>query len=400
MTGITNSRNTGGGVELPYATIACITEDLIGEEIRCIGEGYDKSLIITEAEKVFFTVYQLGIYEIICNGQIKTVKVTEWLEKYNILFRANFAMIDVKIYGAKDDVIDVYDANNIFLETIIFPNRSTQTQASIPIPSSQAQNGSVCVFKSRKMKSFDDETQAYEKAITISKDTTDVYVRPHGVISWGGYLNPNFVIENVLYTMGGRNWFSIERIDEYAVMQLNGSVGISAWPGYVLGGTLTNGTGETVSIGNANTGVAVNIDGYDISHFNTNSQNIYQAIKSMEKTGVYGKGLYLLSNAAIGNPGDSAKGTGVYWRALLRAALSSGGNNNSRRYVWLGTMANNSYALDVVAGISDESYSVRSYSRQNSAGNNDMNVTLTFNLDLRKAKLEGTAISLIDELTT
>lgn len=176
------------------------------------------------------------------------------------------------------------------------------------------------------------------------------------------------------YSFGGYDWVAAEVQNGYTVLQ---SCGVTSgpWPGYVMGGTITNAAGETLSLGNANIFCNSNINGYDISGYDAKTQNLYNAIKETEYTSAaYGKGLFLVSKDQISFPISSSP----YGMGLL-------------------TAANNFVEKVAVTGSVDTSnvgsvYSVTSYyngSVQSVAANNSQSFVIApaFNLDTSKVIL-------------
>lgn len=187
------------------------------------------------------------------------------------------------------------------------------------------------------------------------------------------------------YTFGGKSWIAAEVGSGYAVLQSTGLTG-GAWPGYAMSGTLTNAAGSTITLTGANSYYTGNIDGYDISKYNSTTQSLYNSIKAAEYTSAtYGKGLYLVSNAKCNQTTAGNQGSGNYWTALKSAAANYSSFGASNYYAWLGTVygSNNAWYVsssgDVFSG--DNQY----YSYV---------LAPAFNLDLSKVRLSGTTLEI------
>ena len=146
------------------------------------------------------------------------------------------------------------------------------------------------------------------------------------------------------YTFGGKSWIAAEVGSGYAVLQSTGLTG-GTWPGYAMSGTLTNAAGSTITLTGANSYYTGNIDGYDISNYNSTTQSLYSSIKAAEYTAAtYGKGLYLVSNSKAGTTSNGSQGSGYYWSALKSAAANYSSFGASDNYAWLGTVNGSDHA--------------------------------------------------------
>lgn len=192
--------------------------------------------------------------------------------------------------------------------------------------------------------------------------------------------------EGKTYTFGGKSWIAAEVGTEYAVLQSTGLTG-GAWPGYAMSGTLTNAAGSTITLTGKNTYYTGNIDGYDISNYNSDTQSLYSSIKAAEYTAAtYGKGLYLVSNSKAGTTSSGSQGSGYYWSALKSAATSYSSFGAGNGCAWLGTV-NGSYGAWCVNQNRNVYYG-------NSQGVSYV-VAPAFNLDLSKVRLSsGTTLEI------
>ena len=147
----------------------------------------------------------------------------------------------------------------------------------------------------------------------------------------------DLVVGNI-YKFGGYNWIVAEKSDvsKYAVLQSTGLTG-GYWPGCAMSGTLTNAAGSTITLTGANLNYKGNIDGYDISNYNSTTQSLYSAIKAAEYTAAtYGKGLFLVSNSKAGTTTHNSQGSGYYWSGLKSAATKYNSFGASNGASWLG----------------------------------------------------------------
>ena len=174
----------------------------------------------------------------------------------------------------------------------------------------------------------------------------------------------NLVVGNT-YKFGGYNWIVAEKSDVsgYAVLQSIGIIG-GAWPGYAMSGTLTNAAGSTITLTGANTHYTGNIDGYDISNYNSTTQSLYSSIKAAEYTAAtYGKGLYLVSNSKAGTTSNGSQGSGYYWSALKSAATNYSSFGASDYASWLGTVngSNNAWYVNSNGNVNNNNNQNNSY---------------------------------------
>lgn len=149
------------------------------------------------------------------------------------------------------------------------------------------------------------------------------------------------------YSFGGYNWTCAETFNDYAVLQSQGITG-GTWPGYAMTGP-TTGTGDW---GAVNTNYDGDIDGEDISGYNTTLSNLFSGIGSTEYLSAsYGKGLYLIDPEMAGLPPGSTSSkrrgdldlTGSklnYYNAMITAALNHSSVGITMNYAWFGAHCN------------------------------------------------------------
>ena len=178
------------------------------------------------------------------------------------------------------------------------------------------------------------------------------------------------------YSFGGYSWVVAEQGTGYAVLQSTG-VTSGTWPGYAM-----------AKFGTANSYYTSNIDGQDISGYNTTMTNLYNAIKGAEKTSVsFGSGLFLVGTDKTGTESySSVIGTKKIYRDALKTAATNYSSFGASYYcAWLGTVSDGSSAWYV-----GQSGNVNgNYNQANSYV-----VAPAFNLDTSKVTLSGTTLTL------
>ena len=177
------------------------------------------------------------------------------------------------------------------------------------------------------------------------------------------------------YKFAGYSWTACEVDDKRhtAVIQSHG-VTAGPWPGFKM---------EKFG-GKINTSVMVDIDGYDISAYDSKMQTLYDVIKDVEyKPTPYGNGLYLISKEKAGFKEWDNTGSGNYWLALKEAAENARSFGSFNKYAWLGTAYGSNYAwcVDRYGDVCSDNYQ-----------NYDFVVAPAFNLDLSKVEVAGDEI--------
>ena len=220
----------------------------------------------------------------------------------------------------------------------------------------------------------------YNKDVANALDSAEIGSGSYPTGAVGGAT----LTEGTTYTLGGHNWIAAEVGSGYAVLQSWGLTG-GNWPGYAMSGTITNAAGSSINLGSANSYYNGNIDGYDISNYNSATQNLYNSIKAVEKTGMsYGKGLFLVSNAKAGQTSSGNQGSGNYWTALKSAATNHSSFGASNYAAWLGTV----YGSDGAWCVDSNGSVYYDYNQ-----NYSFVVAPAFNLDTSKVSLSGTELT-------
>lgn len=213
------------------------------------------------------------------------------------------------------------------------------------------------------------------------------------VMGTDDYTDGATLTEGTTYTFGGYNWVCAETSGNLAVLQSTGVTG-GSWPGFAMSGTLTNAAGSTITLTGRDTEYTGNIDGYDISNYNSTTQSLYNSIKAAEYTSAtYGKGLYLVSNSKAGiTTSGSNQSSGYYWEALKSAAASSS-SLGAEGFAWTGTHythygSNNAYFVGSDGGVYGDRGQYSSFV-----------LAPAFNLDTSKVKLSETTITIFQDPT-
>jgi hypothetical protein len=240
---------------------------------------------------------------------------------------------------------------------------------------------------------WDSEVQAWKESTEVpmrwdpeSEARVETNGYRHDGEAWTEAWSPSAdLIEGETYTFGGVSWIAAE-VDNKAKTAVLQSKGVTSgyWPGCKMSGTLYNATGSiTLSMdGSSYTG---DIDGYDISNYDTKTKNLYSSIKEAENTrATYGRGLYLVGRLKVVTSDTDATGTGQYWKALTAAASNTSLGNGA----YLGTHSAGNYVY-YVANIANNGH-VNSNADQYGS----YVVAPAFNLDASKVKIKDNVITL------
>lgn len=175
------------------------------------------------------------------------------------------------------------------------------------------------------------------------------------------------------YKFAGHGWTACEVDKErhVAVIQSHG-VTHGEWPGFKMqkfGNDFYHGS---------------SIDGKDISAYNDEIQELYDAIKEAEDTSAsYGKGLYLISREKAGYTGLNQPGSGCYWQALKTAVKNYSSFKDACRGAWLGAEKGGNNAWYVSS--SEVRHNMQFCDRV---------IAPAFNLDLSKVEVAGDEITI------
>lgn len=187
---------------------------------------------------------------------------------------------------------------------------------------------------------------------------------------------PQIVIGDT-YSFGGFNWTAAEDLGDNAVCLQSQGMTSGTWPGYKLSKDYT----ETKDYGGANSYYADNIDGDNITHYDSTTMLWYIDYGSVEKTGQsYGSGLFLVSNSKAGWTITGQPGSGNYWSALKTAATNYSSFGANDDCSWLGT-----------DHLSYEAWYVYSNGNINDTKDQSTKMVIApaFNLDLTKVNIDS-----------
>ena len=101
----------------------------------------------------------------------------------------------VTIYSAKEDTISYVDIDGA-TQTITFASGETSKQVTIEIEAS----GSSITFTSGVAKDPNNLSNYYSKTVTITSNTTEIYLMPDNTLYWWGYMSDN--AESVIASNG------------------------------------------------------------------------------------------------------------------------------------------------------------------------------------------------------
>lgn len=216
---------------------------------------------------------------------------------------------------------------------------------------------------------------------------SDIWVKKIAASSYyDKVLTPIELTIGNTYSFGGYEWIVAEKpSSDYVVLQSKG-ITHGVWSGYKMSGTLTNASGNTITLTAENSYYTGNIDGYDISNYDSTTQSLYSSIKAAEYTSAtYGKGLYLVSNAKAGTTIRGNQGSGHYWEALKYAATNTELFGGGYKRAWLGIANGAAFAWHVASdGTVEIDYQIYNYT-----------FAPAFNLNTRLIKLSGNSIELL-----
>ena len=190
--------SSGGGYEL---TVTC-DADFAGTTITCT-DGVSTLTATCPSASPYEVVFEIpngGNWTIsgVVSGQTVTTGV-------NIPTTATLEAIiqkTITIYSAKEDTVtytDIYGDT----QTEVFASGQTSKQISVDIEAS----GSSITFTSGVAKNPSDLTAYYSKTVTITSNTTDVYLMPENALYWWGYESSNF--ENAVTANGWSSSFTL-----------------------------------------------------------------------------------------------------------------------------------------------------------------------------------------------
>lgn len=166
--------------------------------------------------------------------------------------------------------------------------------------------------------------------ITLTCATSNMAyaAKTSSVMGSDSYLQQADITVGSTYSFGGYNWIAAEASGNKVILQSKG-ITSGAWPGYKM-----------PKFGGSDY-YSSNIDGEDISSYDTKTQSLYNNIKFAEYDS---SGLYLVSNTFV-----QEQKSRYYLEALKDAANNYSSFNAVSKAVWLGTVRYNESAFIVNA---------------------------------------------------
>ena len=176
--------NGGGSFIYPHIYITAETGSTV-----TITDGTATITAIETSEGLFEAeVIDLKTYTITAtlNGSTLTQTLdVDTVKKYSVDFESSVS-VTLTIYSAKEDTISYTDIDGD-TQIITFDTDATSKQVSIEIEAS----GSSITFTSGVAKDPSDLTADYSKTVTITSNTTEVYLMPDNALYWWGYEDSN-----------------------------------------------------------------------------------------------------------------------------------------------------------------------------------------------------------------
>lgn len=174
--------SSGGGYEL---TVTC-DADFAGTTITCTDgvTTLTKTCPSASPYEVVFEIPNGGDWTI--SGVVSGQTVTTGVNIPTTAELIAFVHKTITIYSAKEDTVtytDIYGDT----QTEVFASGESSKQITIDIEP----NGSSITFTSGVAKNPSDLTAYYSKTVTITSNTTDVYLMPENTLYWWGYFDSN-----------------------------------------------------------------------------------------------------------------------------------------------------------------------------------------------------------------
>lgn len=185
-----------------------------------------------------------------------------------------------------------------------------------------------------------------------------------------GVKIPEGFIDSMLgkyYKFAGYEWMAAERIDDKSIVLQSTGVTHGSWPGYRM---TKYGNGSIYD---------KDIDGEDISDYDSTMQTLFNNIKSAERTqATYGKGLYLIHDSKLGHSYGWI-GAGNYYDAVVKAANNASNVGGYFVFAYVGNI-----------GVDPDVHGINGHQQldEHMGQNNDYVIAPAFNLDLTKVDID------------
>lgn len=189
--------SSGGGYEL---TVTC-DADFAGTTITCTDGVTTLTQTCPSASpyEVVFEIPNGGDWTI--SGVVSGQTVTTGVNIPTTAELIAFIPQSITIYSAKEDTVTYTDIHGD-TQTEVFASGQSSKQITVDIEP----NGSSITFTSGVAKDPINLSNAYSKTVTITSNTTDVYLMPDDALYWWGYDSGN--IENASGIQLGMSYIS------------------------------------------------------------------------------------------------------------------------------------------------------------------------------------------------
>lgn len=186
---VTTPSATGGSGSktFEYGTInVTLDADFIGETITCVNGGTTISKTASSTSLVFYPP-TTGTWSI--SGTISGTTYSVDAEVVDLSTPVSVSLetlqtVTVTLYSATEDTVTFTDASGV-QKTEVFATGQSSKSIDITIQP----NGQSITFTSSVAKNPDDLSQYYSKALTVTTNTTELYLMPDAVktLYWWGY---------------------------------------------------------------------------------------------------------------------------------------------------------------------------------------------------------------------
>lgn len=187
----TSAATTGqsGSVTIEFGTInVTLDSDFIGETITCTKGALSISKVASSTSMVFYPS-EVGTWTVAVDGTSTSAEaeVVDLNTPVSVAL-SSIQTITVTLYSATEDTVTFTDASGV-QKTEVFASGQSSKSINIEIDSS----GSTITFTSSVAKNPDDLSQYYSKALTVTTNTTELYLMPDAIktLYWWGYESDN-----------------------------------------------------------------------------------------------------------------------------------------------------------------------------------------------------------------
>lgn len=168
-------RVTGGGGGTGATITVTYDSSFYNKTITCTKGTKTYTKTTTSSGSTTFKVGEEGTWTITCNGVSRQVDVV-------LEYTTQMAITTtVTVYSAASDTVSFTDVTGAKTVTTDTDGQGSVSITFIP--------NSTITFTSSYAKNLSDLTQAYSKTITMTSNTTEVYVMPDETSFWFGYGN-------------------------------------------------------------------------------------------------------------------------------------------------------------------------------------------------------------------